>query len=539
MMDVNSLDPRPSMLRPRTVFLLTLAASAAFLFPTNFWPFDYDQGTFAYGGWAILHGARPYIDFWDIKPPNIFYTYAAAFSLFGNSVRAVRIFDYLNALLSIALLYLLSIRSWKDSVSKHTAAILAVLAFGCQYYIFGHWDTAQVETYSVPFLLAAMLLVIPTHESSSGPKLYSRAALAGAAIGVTFYFKFPDALFLVAAALALWFHSPPERRTRGIAQVWLAAGFLAVVVLQSLYLALAHEFLPLWHITTSSTEAYVSNNYSGSFTAIQNLRTAVQVLGTAFVIFGAIGWIVLARSRANARMSREVSKNAFGPTLAILIVASLIALIIVQAQNKGYTYHYAVLLPWADILIGGGLSSLPHAFWRWNKISEWENALFLAVLLVVISYFWLSKHPLQERAEELYRIASGSEAPNGYIAGDTIANYVLEHSDSNDRIFIFGFQPYVYWKSGRAPATKFLNTIHFKPARVPNEEREELLHTLLGNPPRLFLVEMGDRYTSQGNTNDDSRTTIRQRYPELEQLLQTQYRPIDTLQQTIVYQRLP
>src|SRR5438552_9173641 len=145
----------------KKAFLVSLALSALLLLPTIFWPFDYDQGTFAYGGAAILRGERPYLDFWDIKPPNIFYTYATALGIFGNSVRAVRIFDYLNALLTIALLFLLSLRVWKNTPWRLISATLASLLFVIQYYIFGHWDTAQAETYSVPFLLAAMLLILP------------------------------------------------------------------------------------------------------------------------------------------------------------------------------------------------------------------------------------------------------------------------------------------------------------------------------------------------------------------------------------------
>ncbi|HEX5315458.1 MAG TPA: hypothetical protein VFX22_02310, partial [Candidatus Kapabacteria bacterium] len=71
-----TLKPRATRRAPLaswSILLLTLVFAAIALFPTIYWPFDYDQGTFAYGGWAVLHGLRPYIDFWDIKPPNIFY----------------------------------------------------------------------------------------------------------------------------------------------------------------------------------------------------------------------------------------------------------------------------------------------------------------------------------------------------------------------------------------------------------------------------------------------------------------------------------
>jgi len=155
--------------------------------------------------------------------------------------------------------------------------------------------------------------------------------------------------------------------------------------------------------------------------------------------------------------------------------------------------------------------------------------------LLAGSYFLSSRRTLAGRVTELVQIARDEKPANQYVAGDTIANYVIAHSRRTDRIFIFGFQPYVYWKTGRIPATKFLNTIHFKSTSVPASERDELVQTLSGNPPELFLVEMGDRYTSQGNTNDDSRTTIRLHYPELERLLDARYITEDTLQQTIIY----
>jgi hypothetical protein len=212
----------------------------------------------------------------------------------------------------------------------------------------------------------------------------------------------------------------------------------------------------------------------------------------------------------------------------------VIALLIVQLENKGYTYHYGILLPWADILIGAGIANLARLFARLDRMSFAVNAFFLVIFLFLGSYFWSSNNTLPPRMTELIQMAQGAQ-PNGYIAGDTIAHYVTIHSNPSDRIFIFGFQPYVYWKTGRQPATKFINTIHFKSSSVPMYERQELLHQLFGNPPELFLVEVGDRYTSQGNTNDDSRTTILLRYPELEQLLDNRYTPEDTLQQTIIY----
>ncbi len=523
--DDPSIIPTDSVERRSTLrwaFLLTLGLAAILLFPTIFWPFDYDQGTFAYGGSAILRGERPYIDFTDIKPPNIFYTYSVAFAIFGESVRAIRVFDYLNALLTIALLFLLALRLWKNEHWRTPAAIMASFAFITQYYIFGHWDTAQAETYSLPFLIAALLLVLSDRRS-----VLLRSALAGLCIAITFYYKFPNGLFLILIGTALWLKNRNDWPLIIKAKFSVFGGFLLGVGLQSLYLATNGELIPLWHTTFSSTANYVATNYSGSFTIFQNIKTGFGAVGAQLAGL-AIG-ISVARVLMSKKMNRPQLTNTLLP-----IVGAFIALILVQIQNKGYTYHYAVLLPWADLLIGSALvRGMSPALARLPRTYYIALLATASCLLFVGSY--MSSPALHQRSAELYRIFGHEQPANGYITGDTLSNYVIANTLPSDRIFIFGFQPYVYWKSGRRPATKDLNTIHFKPSYVNPADRDELVRTLCGNPPALFLVETEDHYTSQGSTNDDSRTTIKLRYPELESLLAERYYPRDTIQHTIAY----
>ena len=527
---INPIDRRPANTverhsPPRLTMVLTLLGAAVLLFPTIVWPFDYDQGTFAYGGWAVLHRLRPYIDFWDIKPPNIFYTYAAAFAIFGNSVRAIRVFDYLNALLSIALLYTLSLRLWKNVAWSHLAACFASLVFVVQYYIFGHWNTAQTETYSIPLLLAAMLLIVPrVDEDSVRRGSILRSFFAGALIGLSFYFKYPNALYLLLAGAAIWIY---VRDDRWKAVVFLISGCLVAIGLESLYLGLSGELSPLWKLSTSETASYVSSNYSGSFTVLRNLRTSLEALDWLWVVTAAIGWAIW--------FVRPSSKIAAVRSVLLMLFACVLSLAIVQAENKGYTYHYGILLPWADLLIGAGMAYLSEMFAERDRAPAIVNAALLAVILTLGSFYWSSRNPLEGRAAELINMARGFKTPNGYIAGDSISEFVETHSGPTDDIFIFGFQPYVYWKTGRKPASKFINTIHFKSTPVAPWERDELVHDLTDNPPTLFLVETQDRYTSQGNSDADSRSTIQLHYPELEQLLDTAYYPEDTIEGTIIY----
>ena len=56
---------------------LALALAAARSLPNLSYPLGRDQATYAVVGRGLLRGARLYRDIWDVKPPAIFWTYAA------------------------------------------------------------------------------------------------------------------------------------------------------------------------------------------------------------------------------------------------------------------------------------------------------------------------------------------------------------------------------------------------------------------------------------------------------------------------------
>jgi 4-amino-4-deoxy-L-arabinose transferase-like glycosyltransferase len=528
-MEYNAKHKRHRQFSTRTVLVFVLALCALLLIPTLFWNFTYDQGTFAYGGTAILNGERPYVDFWDIKPPNIFYAYAGAFALFGQSVFAIRLDAYLNALLTIALLFILASRLYRNTPWRHISGAMASLAFVLQFYVMGDWNTAQVEDYSLPWLLGAMLLAVPNKTRRTDRRILLRAAVAGLLLAVATFYKFPNGLFILLIAATFWLYT--ERGDHRPAITSLAAGFLVGCGLHVLFLAMTGALGSLWHITTTATTTYVANNYSGNFTVLQNLRLGFQTMDLLWVVVGIIGWSFWGLD--HHPRAKHTPMVFIGSML--LLLALFIGLMIVQFQNKGYTYHYWVLMPWADLLIGAGIGHVARVLHQLDTMPRGNNAALVVILLAALSYVWTSSRPLQARAAEFGQVLKGNRPANGYIANDTLANYVEQHTRPTDRIFIFGFEPYVYWKTGRKPATRFLNTIHFKPSGVPLRERTELIDSLSANPPALFLVETQDKYTSQGTSNDDSRTTIRQKYPEIERLLETRYTVRDTIQSTIAY----
>jgi len=519
------------------MYLLTIGASAVVLYDSIFWNFGYDQGTFAYGGSAILKGARPYLDFWDIKPPNIFYIYALAFKLFGESVQAIRIFDYLNALLTISLIWLLSLRLFSSSSRgaspqremksnglwwTRLVGMFAAFSYVLCYLNQGFQDTAQAETYALPLLLGAALIVLPRNGQAPGRL---SLVISGALIGITCFFKFPLGLFILLP-VAICLLQYRRWSAKLISLGFLTVGLLLALGAQMLLLLPGGQLQELWKITREATLAYSRNNFSGSFSVFHNARTAVQMFVGLWLVLGGVGCIVLLwRSDSHRR------RNLMLP-IGLLIIGAFIGLIIVQLQNKGYTYHYQVMLPWVAILIGVGMATLAFKLQPSGKWKRVGSAVGLAILLF-IGTLWSGEKALKQslRPSEVVQM----EGANGYIAGDALSNYVLAKTAPSDHMFIFGFEPYVYWITGRKPATRFLNTIHFKPTYVAADLRHELIDSLTQHPPALIFVEMGDHYTSQGDSFDDSHSTIQKRYPEISELLSTKYLLADTVNDVLAY----
>ena len=47
--------------------------------------FERDEGAYGYLGWMALSGGTPYVDFFEMKPPLLFYSYALIIALFGKT----------------------------------------------------------------------------------------------------------------------------------------------------------------------------------------------------------------------------------------------------------------------------------------------------------------------------------------------------------------------------------------------------------------------------------------------------------------------
>lgn len=154
--------------------------AAAVFFSLSYAPpakINRDSGVFLYGGWQVLQGKLPYVDFWDHKPPAVFVYNAIGLSL-GAGEWGVWLFE--------TLLFASSLTFFSIAVKQRFGALASTIAVFVLLFSTRNNDFFEngnlTEGYAVCFslfILAGLLL------QSQHVLVWLLMGMAGATIGFT------------------------------------------------------------------------------------------------------------------------------------------------------------------------------------------------------------------------------------------------------------------------------------------------------------------------------------------------------------------
>src|SRR3990172_3222132 len=159
--------------------LLTLAGIGFLLLwglPTIIIPLATDQVLFALGARTILDGGQLYQDFWEIKPPLVFFLYTITFAIAGEHMEAIRVLDLINTALAMGAVFLLSRRLFNER-----AAVFAAGFYGFTYLTWARFDgLAETESFmAVPLALAFFLYRPEDGRRDAWPRALAAGPLPG------------------------------------------------------------------------------------------------------------------------------------------------------------------------------------------------------------------------------------------------------------------------------------------------------------------------------------------------------------------------
>jgi len=458
--------PATAMRRIALTFGVVLVAIVAKL-PEAVLPIGSDTGMFATYGRLLLHGARPYLDFWDVHPPLVYVYWAAVQVLAGaDRVRAIALAHLLDGAVSLAVAGFAAAIARRLGSSTGVAALAAVLTVAfANLSMFSQEGSSPTKLALLPGVVAVWAYV-GAYDAS--PNAWRWALLAGAAGGAATLGKQPAVLVLVA----LLGHAAWQRGHRG----W--TNLLALLAGAALALGLSLAYLGWLGVLGAFVDQVFTYNLErvllGYWHSAQGMRApairldlVVREAAAVLFVMAGVGALAVA-FKPDRHVQRVLLWWAAASTVSI----------------AGFR-EFEQIVPCFAILAAVGV----ERFWRaagrdglelgHPAVGRLALVGFLGTVLALSSGFqvtemqraWFERGPGSAPAlSELLALRLRQEVPAGPL-------------------FVWGNAGQLYELSGRDPASRFLNGEALR-ATAPNSaaSRAQLLADLSANPPAAIVL---------------------------------------------------
>ncbi|MBN2192532.1 MAG: glycosyltransferase family 39 protein [Polyangiaceae bacterium] len=485
--------------------------------------FGRDQSIYAVVADGILSGQMPYRDVWDFKTPGIFLAFVLAQGIFGKSMLAIRLVE-VAGLLGVAFAYrrLAEVVLEKRRVGDLAAAVA----------VFGHanlefWHSAQPEAFGGFLVVYALLLLFL---EQPGWRRWPQWIGVGALFGAAFLFKptIAGGAFVAALYLGRREFIRTARWSRA-ALPFLVAGLssLVPIVLCAAWFWFGGAWTDLTWTMFAFTPGY-STLYQ-YFTASEAFYYALAEVLFRFTPIMAVGFIAAITIRPLHSREHE----------AVLVLLGIIAVNIagVAMQNKFFQYHYSSTLLLVAFIAGIGLYKLWRRMLGTGTGGVTALVAFLGLVLAMrpIVYdlgpsFWARSlrrlsflvHPQSvvardELDRDLCRVGD-------YVLDDdrAVALELRQRVPEGSPIFVWGFEPVIYWLAERPAASRFIYNVPQRTAWQMDQARATLLRDLAAKPPAAIVVQRGDRFSKVTGDDLDSAGALGT-FPELRATLERDF----------------
>ena len=500
---------RIRLLLTATLLAATIAGLAIRVFSVVE-PLGIDQSLWASAVRGMARHQRLYRDVWEQRPPGIYFTYLAGFSLFGWTPAAVAWLDIFAATATSWLLFTVVRRLSNTTTGMLAAALYATLTIpGWLYRHDGFLERSVCETFIVVCVALSAWCAVECRARPSTAWAAALGMFAGAAV----VFKPNAGLYFPALLIWLWLYRHRLPSTPGPSTVrMLATAVVGSTVVPAL------TFLWLWRLDLLAdariavlefnrfyvAQGFAVKTYAIDFSKAIWLRMKTDPLWAA----GGIGSVVVAWELARKRMLTPL------PGLAVVWGAASALVIMVNGARLFNTYFIQAFVPLAVLaawLIGD----------RWResfpaRLIAVATALLMGILMFQRNYparvlEWPEANLAFIRGR-IDRVAyldrfGGYGNDRGYSAraNEELAAYVRAHTSLDDRVFLFGINGAgVYFLSDRLTAQRFLRVNFFVPSEFPNPDftLDAVVSELAARRPKYLIFEQLHSSSEMGRMVD-------------------------------------
>ncbi|MDP2136649.1 MAG: glycosyltransferase family 39 protein [Candidatus Didemnitutus sp.] len=389
---------------------------------------------------TLLEGGVLYRDAVDIRSPLTYYTMAAMFAGFGeNNLWAVHC-GIAGLIASTGWLLFLAGRVLRGPAVGAAAAVLYVLLATGAFYQ-GDANAANTEWFVAFFSSAAAAVFLMGGSTPGLPRLFATGLL----FGLAFLSKQPALIEMIAPLMALLFLGKRQalRAAPLVRQVLVTvAGWITPVLLTVAFFgahgALGEAFFYTW--------TYPLTYYGPEITTLDRLgalATPFQLLGSTQPLLLLI-WMTGAATILYriARLPSLFAGNESHPGLVFLVGWSVAGLIGSASSGRSFDHYTIQFL--APFCLGAALALARMITWAGTGPARRALRVGATILLGVVVY----------QAGSTALVARQRTLPPDPSL--RIAAFIRQHSQSSDKIFVWGFHPDIYLHADRRPASRYV-----------------------------------------------------------------------------------
>ena len=389
-------------------------------------PMSRDEGTYGYLGRMASKGFTPYVDFYEMKPPMLFYLYGLGGSLFGFTDFGLRFYALLLNLASCLLLYLILQRYIPKTYALVSAAMFAILSINA--YAFGF---AMVAEHLINTLIVLSLFLLHKSYDQKG-HLY--VILAGVFFASAVLTK--QTALLLSPVFLLCFILERKQKPWLAQCLRFAAGAILPIGLMGILLLIngALEEAMYWLITYPSRYTAVVDAEEGKKYLVYFSKN-ISVFQLSLFIAGLLA------------LAGNVFRGKQKPN-TWLLVYFMLAIISLLPGFRFYGQYWLLMFVPMAMMAGTAMHGLDQI----NKRIGLLSALILLVCLAGELGFHRAYYFFKDKSEDVSKLYKNN--PFGPIR--KLSSYAGELMKEDETIMMLGSEPQAYLYADRMAPTKHI-----------------------------------------------------------------------------------
>ncbi len=413
---------------------LTLILVATFLLHLQYLdiPLERDESLYAYIGKLALNGSKPYVDFYEMKPPMLFYSYALLIGLFGYSATGIHLAAAVLAVVNTLFTFLIARKLNNLQTACLTAVTYAIWSMHSGIYGAYLIGEAVALAWSLPAIFLAL----------SYPKKINKTQLLAVGSFVAMAFLTKQTAAVVAIPIGFYWLTDywlTQRKTVS----FLAFFKLVSWTLLGFFLPIALAALILWAIGSGQEALFWLFEYPKMYSSAVSTEDAAmafdlmkQLVFTdyeGYFIASILGVLAIIISK------KQTSEKVLLISWAAFTVAT------VGFGKRFYGHYWQYAIPVLAIL---GTLFFQEIYTRlYEKMGRLEATIVLifaglwSIHAVFIQPSYYFNPPINEISQKF-------SPGNPYVEDKVLANYIQKITQPSDRIAVFGSEPqyFIYWQ---------------------------------------------------------------------------------------------